>query len=189
MIFLALGLAYANDLPVIKGWTALETESPSVHCAADGRPWCVSEMQVTCDVTKIERFLSDFSQYPKTFPRVISANELEPNMVHVQIDMPFPLYPRDYIAHFRRESIENGVYFWWTSVVHPKAPEREDTVRLPNSAGSWTVTRAGEGYSRIRYFWNAEIGVDIPDWALPRARRTQGQEVMYWLQEACDRSK
>ena len=188
MIFL-FALANASELPNIQEWTTLEADPPSVKCSADGRPWCTSSFQIGCDLNTLEGLLSDFSKYPTTFPRVLSALELEPNVVHVRVDMPFPLYPRDYIAHFRRETLDNGVRFWWTSVIHSKAPEREDTVRLPNAAGSWTVEQMSPEQSMVHYFWNAEIGLDIPTWALPRARRTQGQEVMYWLQDACNRSK
>lgn len=184
-----LALAHAAELPSISSWTVLEAEPPTVKCAADGTPWCESSFQVGCDLGTLEGLLSDFPGYPQTFPRVLSATELEPKVVHIRVDMPFPLYPRDYIAHFRREDIPNGVRFWWTSVTHPKAPEREDTVRLPNAAGAWTVEQQQAGQSMVHYFWNAEIGLDIPTWALPRARRTQGQEVMYWLQDACNRSK
>jgi hypothetical protein len=189
MIVPFLGSLLASELPTISSWSFLETESPTVQCAADGTPWCASEMVVTCDVPYLEGLLKDFSQYPTTFPRVVSANELSPNIVHILVDMPFPLSPRDYVANFRREQLDNGVHFWWTSVIHPEAKEKQEVVRLPNSAGSWTVKSVSDGKSSVRYFWNAEIGLDIPEWALPRVRRTQGQEVMFWLQEACDRSK
>lgn len=189
MILWLLSLAHAADLPSIQDWTILESQAPSVKCAADGRPWCSSSFQMSCGLETLEGLLSDFSMYSETFPRVLSATELEANIVHIRVDMPFPLYPRDYIAHFRRTETQNGVMFWWTSVVHSKAPEREDTVRLPNAAGSWTIERQSAEQSMVHYFWNAEIGLDIPDWALPRARRTQGQEVMFWLQDACNRSK
>ena len=182
-------LAHASELPSISSWTVLESEPPTVKCAADGTPWCESTFQIECGLTTVEGLLSDFSRYPVTFPRVLSANVLEPDVVHIRVDMPFPLYARDYIAHFRRQKLDNGVRFWWTSVTHTEAPEREDTVRLPNAAGSWTVEQQQVGQSMVHYFWNAEIGLDIPSWALPRARRTQGQEVMYWLQDACNRSK
>lgn len=187
-LLFGLELAYAG-LPVIKDWEHLQSEPLVVRCAADGSPWCESFYTVSCSIETLEEMLKDFSQYSDTFPRVMSAVELDSNIVHIKVDMPFPLYPRDYISHFQREEISGGIRFIWTSVPHPKAPETEDIVRLPNSAGSWTLLAVNDSSTKIEYFWNSEIGFDIPDWALPKARRTQGQEVMFWLQQACDRKK
>ena len=177
-----LALAHAAELSEHFFMDGLEAEPPTVKCAADGTPWCESPFRSAAICVPLKGRLV-ISRVSSNLPRVLSATELDPKVVHIRVDMPFPLYPRDYIAHFRREDITNGVRFWWTSVTHSKAPEREDTVRLPNAAGAWTVEQQQAGQSMVHYFWNAELGSTSPLGAAsgeadPRSRGYTGSKMM-----------
>lgn len=177
--------AYA--LPSAKAsWSVLEEGDPEageakVSCTREaGVPWCRSEAVLPASPDAVEAILTDFSGYTQVFKRVTSCRVLEPRVVHVTLDMPSPLSDRDYIAKFERREEGADRVFSWVAVEHPLAPPG-DAVRLLRSAGEWRLSPAAGGKTRLTYTWEAELGGDIPEWALPRAWAIQGGEVVEWL--------
>ena len=102
--------------------------------------------------------------------------------------MPFPLAPRDYIAKFTRTPTAAGFTLSWEATEHPDAPMTDACVRLLHTAGTWTVEPLSESQSTVHYRWNAELGGDVPGWALPRAWQMQGDEVLGRLKTAAEAS-
>lgn len=185
-LFLLL-LASALALPgPSASWSVLQEGDPDagearVSCTEiAGKPWCRSEAVLPGSPEQLEAILTDFSRYTQVFQRVTSCRVLEPNVVHVTLDMPAPLSDRDYIARFEKSVEGADRVFRWVAVEHPEAPPGE-AVRLVNSAGEWRLSPAPEGRTRLTYTWEAELGGDIPTWALPHARVIQGDEVIGWL--------
>lgn len=167
-------------------WSVLAEGDPSagearVSCTEEGgKPWCKSEAVLPASPDAVEAVLTDFSRYTEVFLRVTSCRVLEPQVVHVTLDMPAPLSDRDYIARFERSVDGADRVFRWKAVEHPLAPPGE-AVRLVRSAGEWRLSPAAGGKTRLTYTWEAELGGDIPEWALPRAWTVQGTEVVEWL--------
>ena len=51
-------------------------------------------------------------------------------------------------------------------------------------AGEWLIKPISNNETAIAYTWNGELLGDFPSWALPRAWKTQGNEIIDWLNEA-----
>ena len=191
---LLLGLSVAHvDYPdsnlVEASWDVLADSDEWVGCTErDGITWCRSVGTIPASGQQLQRLLEDFPGYVDVFDRVAMIRVLEPNVVHVLLDMPFPFLSRDYVARYvKSESDGDIVSYTFESEVHQRAPELESVaVRLPNAAGRWQLEPLSPSSTRVTYTWNAELGGDIPTWALGRARRTQGLEVMGWLTDAVE---
>ena len=57
-------------------------------------------------------------------------------------------------------------------------------MRLVHSTGEWRLTSIDSTKTEIAYTWNGELLGAFPNWALKKAWKQQGLEVMRWLQEA-----
>jgi len=191
---LIVGIAFAHvDYPDTDlsdaSWDVLADSGGWVGCTErEGVTWCRSIGTIPASALRLEQLLEDFPGYVDVFDRVSMIRVLEPNVVHVLLDMPFPFLSRDYIARFvKSESDGDVISYTFESEVHQRAPELDSVaVRLPNAAGRWKLEPLSPSSTRVTYTWNAELGGDIPTWALGRARRTQGLEVMGWLTDALD---
>lgn len=177
----------ASDLQNVS-WEVLEDSDDWVGCTNQGDvTWCRSISVVPAASSVLVALLEDFPGYVDVFDRVAMIRVLESDVIHVLLDMPFPFKSRDYVAKWLREP-DNGddaVVFTFESVLHDRAPALDDVAfRLPDAAGRWRLDPVGPNSTRVTYTWNAYLGGDIPTWGLPRARRTQGMEVMDWLTEA-----
>ncbi|MFT5681941.1 MAG: putative membrane protein [Myxococcota bacterium] len=158
-----------------------------VDCAwSEGVPWCTASVTIDAPAAQVEGILSDFSGLPSIFPRIESSSQLDENIIHVVLEMPFPLAPRDYVAKFTREEAAGETRLHWIAVEHPAAPLSEAHVRLLSTAGTWTIRPDSETTTEVIYRWNAELGGDVPSWALPRAWQMQGDEVLGRLKVAAE---
>lgn len=186
-LLLLAGTALAIP-PGLGAWDVLQPTPVWVGCTqVQGSPWCRSVGVVPAPPAEVAALLADFPNYPSIFERVTSARVLAPDVVHITLDMPFPIASRDYVARFSRRQEGTALVFDFDSVVHPAAPTREDPVRLPRAGGQWRLEPEGPSSTRVTYTWNGELGGDFPSWALPRAWTTQGTEVMDWLSAAAAR--
>jgi carbon monoxide dehydrogenase subunit G len=158
-----------------------------VDCAwSDGVPWCTASVQIDAPLATVDGILSDFDGLPDIFPRIQSSSRLEDSVIYVVLEMPFPLAPRDYIARFTREEVGGEVRLHWVAAEHPAAPQTTGRVRLLSTAGTWTLRPDSTQTTEVIYRWNAELGGDIPTWALPRAWQMQGDEVLGRLKSAAE---
>lgn len=167
-------------------WTVLEEGDTWVGCSKQPEiTWCRSISTIDGSLSKLSELLQNFETYPQTFKRVYKTKVLAPNVVHVLLDMPFPFKLRDYIAQFEESREGDQVIFTFNAVEHPDAalPEGE-SVRLPRAAGRWRLSPVAEGQTKVTYTWNGELLGKIPPFGLPEAWKTQGVEVMEWLEEA-----
>lgn len=173
----------------IAGWENLQDGAVQIDCALGGEePWCRATARLDAPPEVLVEILRDFDAYPEIFPRIRSCRELEPGLAHMVLDMPTPFSDRDYVAQFVQTREGDVEIFTWRPGVHPEAPVGE-AVRLERSAGEWRLVPDGDG-SYVSYTWQAEIGGDIPTWALPRVRIIQGEEVLGWLEtEALSRAR
>jgi hypothetical protein len=80
--------------------------------------------------------------------------------------------------------VDNEFIYRFHAVIHPEAPLNSKYVRLIHAAGEWRLSPLDSTHTEITYTWNGELLGDFPNWALTRAWKQQGLEVMTWLQEA-----
>ena len=178
----------ATDL-VDASWDVLADAEKWVGCTEqDDVIWCRSIAVIPASGQRLESLLEDFPGYVDVFDRVAMIRVLEPNVVHVLLDMPFPFLSRDYVARFvKTESGGDVVSYTFQSELHQRAPILDSVaVRLPDAAGRWTLEPISPSSTRVTYTWNGYLGGDIPTWGLGRARKIQGLEVMDWLTAAVE---
>jgi len=163
-------------------WEILSTKPVAVQWVQIGDvPWCRATYNIEKPVAELEALVRDFESYPKIFLRLNETRVLEPDVIYVKLDMPFPVANRDYVARFARNVQGEEVHFSWSAVEHKDAP-LVDAIRLGRAAGEWRLKPLSEGTTEVTYTWNGELLGDFPDWALTRAWETQGTEVMRWLE-------
>ena len=146
--------------------------------------WCKANLILHSPMENISTIIEDKANYPNVFKRVESVKIITDEIVHIVLDMPFPFYGRDYIVGYIQLQEENDIVYRFTSVEDSKIPVHEDYVRLIHAAGEWRLHSLDKNSTEVTYIWNGELLGDFPDWALPQAWRTQGDEVLNWLQEA-----
>ncbi len=185
-MFLFLATAALAAAPVPEGlgdWSILSDDEIWVGCTkVGGQDWCRATSELDVSIDQLSALLHDIPRYPQIFDRVSQAAELESGLVHVVLNMPFPLADRDYVARFTEHHSDGEKVFRWVAD-DAAAPPADKVVRLVNSAGQWRLVDEG-GATRVEYTWNGDLGGDVPSWALERAWRLQGTEVMEWLADA-----
>ena len=137
---------------------------------------------------KIAEILEDKANYPNVFKRIEATTILEPEIDHIMLDMPFPITSRDYIVKYATYLTGNDLLYQFRAVNHEKASPTKSYIRLVNAAGEWRLSPVNNNETKVTYTWNGELLGDFPDWALPRAWKTQGNEVLNWLLEATDKA-
>ena len=85
--------------------------------------------------------IQDLDNYPDIFDRVTETKRLEPDVVQIILDMPFPFNGRDYVVKYTIENQNNYWVFSYSAVEHPNGRLGSQHVRLPNAAGIWILTK------------------------------------------------
>jgi hypothetical protein len=140
-------------------------------------------------IKAISNAIQDLDHYSDIFERVTETKRLEPDVVQIILDMPFPFNGRDYVVKYTIENQNNYWVFSFSAVNHPNGKLESQHVRLPNAAGIWILTKINESQTNIIYAWNGELLGNFPEFGLTRAWVTQGTEVLNWLDKALSKRK
>ena len=162
-----------QDGPIIVGWQEFQ-----------GYPISKAEMTMEYDMLSIAELIKNIGNYPNIFKRVTDAKQLEPDIVQIILDMPFPFAGRDYVVKYSIEQKDDRWVFSFYSVDHPRGYSNDKYVRLPNAPGVWILDRTSSEKTMVTYAWNGELLGNFPDFGLKKAWITQGTEVLTWLNEA-----
>ena len=190
---LFLFVLYGHALSVeplhnVENWNVLQDKEIWIGWAEEGDvPWCKAQTTFPFPMDKIAEILEDKTNYPNVFKRIEETTILEPEIVHIMLDMPFPITSRDYIVKYTTHLTGNDLLYQFRAVNHEKASPTKSYIRLVNAAGEWRLSPVNNNETKVIYTWNGELLGDFPDWALPRAWKTQGNEVLNWLLEATDK--
>lgn len=179
---LGLDLKGVNDLD---DWTVLQDGPIKVGWQEfQGYPISKAEMVIEYDMLSVARLIKDLDSYPNIFKRVTDTKQLEPDVVQIFLNMPFPFAGRDYVVKYSIEQKDNQWVFSFSSFDHPQGYSNNKYVRLPNAAGVWILDRSSSQRTMVTYAWNGELLGNFPDFGLKKAWVTQGTEVLTWLNEA-----
>ena len=166
-------------------WEILQDNPVLIDWLDDGKfQWCRATTTISAPIEEVQEIIEDKENYPKVFKRIEKTTVLPDDIVHIILDMPFPFYGRDYIVRYTQHQEENDIIYRFTSVEDFGIPIHEDYVRLIHAAGEWRLHSLNDSSTEVTYIWNGELLGDFPDWALTRAWKTQGDEVLNWLKEA-----
>ena len=173
----------------VENWNVLQDKKIWIGWAEEGDiPWCKAQTTFPFIMDKIAEILENKTNYPNVFKRIEATTILEPEIVHIMLDMPFPIASRDYIVKYTTHLTGNDLLYQFRAVNHEKATPMKSYIRLVNAAGEWRLSPVNNNETKVTYTWNGELLGDFPDWALPRAWKTQGNEVLNWLLEATDKA-
>lgn len=186
LIFLSCGFSGNIVVPDhLNGWTVLHNSDVWVGWVMkDKIQWCKAEKSLPFTIDKIAILIEDKENYPDIFKRIEKSKILTHDIVHISLDMPFPFSGRDYIVKYVTEKTDSDYIYTFTSNDEIVVPEREDYVRLVRAGGRWRLSKIDDKNTKVSYTWNGELRGDFPNWGLERAWKTQGTEVINWLNEA-----
>ena len=191
---LFLFVLYGHALSVeplhnVENWNVLQDKEIWIGWAEEGDvPWCKAQRTFPFSMDKIAEILEDKANYPNVFKRIETTTMLGQEIVHIMLDMPFPIASRDYIVKYTTHLTGNDLLYQFRAVNHEKVTLMKSYIRLVNAAGEWRFSPVNNNETKVIYTWNGELLGDFPDWALPRAWKTQGNEVLNWLLEATDKA-
>ena len=146
--------------------------------------WCRAISTIKAPISVVRKTIEDKANYPNVFKRVESAIIITDEILYIALDMPFPFTGRDYVVKYIQQQEGSDFIYRYHPVIHPEAQLDSKYVRLIHAAGEWRLTPLDSTKTEVTYTWNGELLGDFPNWALGRAWKQQGLEVMTWLQEA-----
>jgi len=169
----------------LNNWIVLQNDATWIGWTDhSGFPVCQTRATFPYPMKKISNIIEDIENYPNVFKRITMTRILDDDIAHVVLDMPFPFSSRDYIIQFVMDKSHTYWIFNFKAVTHNDAPVNDKYVRLLNAAGEWLIKPISNNETAVAYTWNGELLGDFPSWALPRAWKTQGNEIIDWLNEA-----
>ena len=165
---------YENDI-----WVGY-TETPNID-------WCRTISRLPFSLDRISTMIEDLENYYQIFDRVTSSKIITNDVVHIRIDMPFPISDRDYIVRYTANKTGNNISYKFQAADDISIEINDSCIRLVNAAGEWYLRSIDDVTTEVIYTWNGELRGDFPSWALTRAWETQGLEMINWLRESLEK--
>lgn len=171
----------------LENWETLHDEKIWVGWKhSEGIDWCRSESILEAPISDICKIVEDKRNYPKIIKSIESTQIISDEIVYIVVDMPFPFASRDYVVKYIKEEVGDDFIYSYYAVIHPDAPSNNNYVRLIHSSGEWRLRSVDSTHTAFTYTWNGELLGNFPDWALPRAWKEQGIEVIMGFQKAVE---
>jgi len=176
-----------DNIDSIKNWNIIQKRVIQIKWTDyEGYPICQTTSVLPFSMESISSIIEDVENYPSVFKRIHKTNTLEKDIVHVMLGMPLFLSNRDYVIQYIKSKNQNTWEFTFNAVKHIDAPEKNNYVRLVNAAGKWKLVPKNKNETTVSYTWNGELLGDFPSFALERAWKTQGNEIIHWLNDALE---
>lgn len=172
----------------LTNWEILQDDKIWIAWERSGEfNWCRAKSTLDAPIADIRRIIEDKVNYPNIFKRIETTNIITDEIVYIALDMPFPFAGRDYVVKFIQEQVDGELIYHFYAVIHPDVPLNSKYVRLIHASGGWRLKSLDSTKTEIIYTWNGELLGDFPNWALTRAWKQQGLEVMTWLKKAIEK--
>jgi ribosome-associated toxin RatA of RatAB toxin-antitoxin module len=176
-----------DSIESVTDWNIIQKNEIEIRWTTyDSYPICQTTSILPFSIESISSIIEDVSNYPKVFKRIHKTNILEKDIIHVMLDMPFLLSDRDYVIKYKKYKTPDNWEFTFSPVKHINAPLNKKYVRLVNAAGKWKLISKGDNQTSVSYTWNGELLGDFPNFALERAWKTQGNEIIHWINDALE---
>jgi hypothetical protein len=182
-MYLLLSLSAAALPASTVTWAPLQQKPVAIECTTSGSPYCRSMGVIGVAVSVATETFAKLDKYVARMDSITLIQRLEPDVLRVVMDYPFPLTDRDYVARFRRTVEDGADVFTWTPVTHAAAPDDGQTVRLSWMDGQWQFKDEG-GNTRVTYIWQADPGGGIPD--VGAVRKQAGYLAILDMANACN---
>jgi len=176
-----------DSIESVTDWNIIQKNEIEIRWTTyDSYPICQTTSILPFSIESISSIIEDVSNYPKVFKRIHKTNILEKDIIHVMLDMPFLLSDRDYVIKYKKYKTPDNWEFTFSPVKHINAPLDKKYVRLVNAAGKWKLISKDDNQTLVSYTWNGELLGDFPNFALERAWKTQGNEIIHWINDALE---
>ncbi|HEY4120176.1 MAG TPA: SRPBCC family protein [Byssovorax sp.] len=163
---LALAAAAAVAAPGLAGAEGGDVEVKTVAVAGSDTPKIVMTGTMDAPPEKVWAIVSDCSKYKERMPRIAAARELaragNTRTCEVTIEMPFPLSNLTAVTLATHTEAPPHFVRAWKLV-------RGD---YKVNDGSWDVTAAPGGKSKVTYSVHAEPNTAVPGWVRERAQKS-----------------
>jgi hypothetical protein len=144
-------------------WSPLQETPVKISCIDQaGKPYCRSTGVIGTSVATAASTFAKLDEHVKQMGAISKIERLEPDVLHIVMDYPFPLKDRDYVARFTRRTEGDTEVFSWVPVTHTGAPPSSDAIRLSWIEGEWRFSPEGTN-TRVTYVWQADPGGSLPD--------------------------
>ena len=169
----------------LENWEILKDDTIWIGWKHAGEfDWCRAKSTLDAPIQDIRKIIENKKNYPNIFKRIETTQIITDEIVYIALDMPFPFASRDYVVKYIQEQMGADLKYRFHAVIHSEVPLRNKYVRLIHASGEWHLSPIDSTKTEITYTWNGELLGDFPGWALSRAWKQQGLEVITWLQEA-----
>jgi len=176
-----------DSIESVTDWNIIQKNEIEIRWTTyDSYPICQTTSILPFSIESISSIIEDVSNYPKVFKRIHKTNILEKDIIHVMLDMPFLLSDRDYVIKYKKYKTPDNWEFTFSPVKHINAPLDKKYVRLVNATGKWKLISKDDNQTSVSYTWNGELLGDFPNFALERAWKTQGNEIIHWINDALE---
>ena len=176
-----------DSIESVTDWNIIQKNEIEIRWTTyDSYPICQTTSILPFSIESISSIIEDVSNYPKVFKRIHKTNILEKDIIHVMLDMPFLLSDRDYVIKYKKYKTPDNWEFTFSPVKHINAPLDKKYVRLVNATGKWKLISKDDNQTLVSYTWNGELLGDFPNFALERAWKTQGNEIIHWINDALE---
>lgn len=164
MILLSHALvAHASLPPSTATWTLLSSAPVKIECTThEEKPYCRATGIIGTTPDKAATTFAELDKHVSQMAAILVVERLEPDVLRIVMDYPWPINDRDYVARFTRTEQEGAQVFTWTPVEHANAPVDPKIVRLTQLDGEWRFAPDGDR-TRVTYLWEADPGGGIPD--------------------------
>ncbi len=182
LLFLAVAHAAVPGADAV--WSPLQSSPVKIECTTVGTsPYCRSTGIISAPVETAVATFAALDQHVSKMGAIGKVARLEPDVLHVVMDYPFPLSDRDYVARFVKTVQEDGTtVFAWTPITHASAPEESGVVRLTWLDGEWRFAADGAN-TRVTYVWQSDPGGGLPD--VKAVRKQAGTLAVQDIANAC----
>jgi hypothetical protein len=159
--------------PATAAWSPLQAAPVRIDCTEhQGQPYCRSTGVIGAPLADAVAVFEQLDRHVDKMGSIVSVRRLEPDILHVVMDYPWPIQDRDYVARFAHNVEPDGTHvFAWTPTTHPGAPAGAH-VRLDRLDGEWRFAADPAG-TRVTYLWQADPGGGLPD--VGAVRKKAGQ--------------
>ena len=151
-----------------------------------GIDWCRSKTIINAPMADIQKSIENAENYPTIIKSIVNTKMITDEIVYIVVDMPYLFSSRDYVVKYIIEKQENDYIYSYYAVIHPDVPLDKNYVRLNRSSGEWRLQALDSTHTEFTYTWNGELLGNFPNWALPRAWKEQGIEVVTGFKKAVE---
>ena len=95
-------------------WIILQNEKTWIGWTEfENYPICKAEQILNHSFDKVSKAIHNKQNYPNIFERITQVKLYEKDIIHIYLDMPFPISSRDYIVKYEMSETDKSKEFYF----------------------------------------------------------------------------